>query len=290
MKLIDLHLHTSASDGEHTLKELAILASKKGLKTIAITDHDTVLGLEKYEECAKEENIEIIPGIEISCDDKELNVYEIHIVGLFIDVDNLDLKRIINYQNNRRFYQKQKIIEKLNDLGYEISFEELKQEATEVLGRPHIAKILIRKYPEKFSNVEQVFKDLLGIGRPAYIPQERCTIKDAISTIKKAKGIPILAHPGVYLNNAEKILEKFVSLGGEGVEVYYPYDKVYIFNEEQTKKTIDKFKNLAREKNLLISGGSDFHGDSRESEIGDQGISELELEDLKEHIKSKHPD
>jgi len=201
MKKIDLHLHTAASDGSLSSEELIELAVKKNMKAIAITDHDSVSGIKEALEYAKNKNIILIPGIEISCFEPGLYENPVHIIGLFIN--------------------------------------------------------------------------------PKINIQEKNGIKEAVLAIKNAGGISILAHPGIYLNKTKRIIEKFISCKGQGIEVYYPYDRIYNFDRDLVDRISRKLKSVADEHNLLISGGSDFHGKSRKSEIGDAGISEEEFERLR---------
>jgi len=204
---IDLHVHTNASyDGQFSPKEVVDSACEKNMKVIAITDHNSIKGIVEALEYSKDKNVKIIPGVEISCNDKELGIYEIHVIGLFIDYNSAKLK---------------------NSLG-----------------------------------------------------QKTIDIKKAIEIIKESSGIPILAHPGVYLNKSLEIVNKFIRFGGKGIEVYYPYDGSYGLSKESSIRTINRFKEIAKKENLLISGGSDFHGSSRNVEIGYQGINEEELEEI----------
>jgi len=278
---IDLHTHTTASDGDLTPAQIIDQAIQENLSTIAITDHDTTAGLKEAIDYSKDKPIEIIPGIEIGTDEIEKNILEIHILGLFIDPDNPELLELTRELKQKRITQKKKIIEKLNELGYEITFEELQQEAEESFGRPHIAKILIKKYSEQFSTITEVFNKLLGKGKPAFVLQEKPSMKKAIDTIKQAGGIAVLAHPGVYTEEIGEILEIFFQAGGQGIEVYYPYNKINQVSKEEESNLIERFKKITQEKNMLITGGSDFHGESRPPRLGDQGINNQELEKLK---------
>lgn len=281
MKSIDLHIHSRASDGDLNPKELVDLAVKKGMKAIAITDHDTLSGLGEAIDYGKDKGIIIVPGIELGCDELELGLSDIHIVGLFIDYKNKELIEMINWLKEARIIQKKKILDKLKDLGYEISFEELAKEVGDSFGRPHIAKILIRKYNLVW---EDIFDRLLGSKGRAFVLQEKPTIAEAIQVIKNAGGIAILAHPGIYLQDSEKILKEFIKHGGDGIEVNYPYSNINEIDKKTEDELINKFKKIADEKRLLISGGSDFHGHIRPVEIGMQGIDEEEFEEMEYYL------
>lgn len=283
MSKIDLHIHTTASDGEYSPKEVIELAIQKNMETIAITDHDTISGLNEALEYSKNKKIRVVKGVEIGCDEPKLELSDIHILGLFIDSKNKDLNDLLNWLGKNRLEQKKQIIQNLQDLGYNITFQELERETRDSFGRPHIAKILMRKYP-RFKDVEQVFNELLANGKKAYVKQEKCNIKKVIETINLAGGISILAHPGIYSDKTSLLLNKFVVEGGNGIEVYYPYYKIYDFSAEFSNKLFMHFKKIAESKNLLITGGSDFHRISRKSEIGDEGINEAEMKKILAHL------
>jgi hypothetical protein len=282
MKKIDLHIHTTASDGKFSPEEVVEIALKNKMEMIAITDHDTTAGLEKAIKYYVGKNIKIIQGIEIGCAEEDLKLNEIHIVGLFINPSNEKLKELIKKLNENRIEQKKEMIVKLNKLGYEISFEELKQEVGESFGRPHIARILIRKYPEKFKTVQDVFNKLLDRGLPGYAEKKTISLEETILTILSSGGIPILAHPGIYAKKMANLVEKFVQYGGKGMEADYPYDKIYGLDKN---KIITEVKKMAKENNLLISGGSDFHDFNRGSEIGDGGVDKKIFKALINSVK-----
>ncbi len=270
MKPIDLHIHTNKSDGELSPKEVVDLAIKKGLRAIAITDHDVVDGVQEAIEYAKDKDIEIIPGIEIGCDESDIGFKEVHVVGLFVDHKNKDLVKFTDGIKNQRINQKKNMIDKLQKLGYDITFEEVAKSVGGAFGRPHISKLLIEKYPEQFSSIKDVFDRYLGVGKPAYVDRgNKNTMKDAISIIKKAGGISFLAHPGVYKKeDSMELIKVFKSLGGNGIETYYPYHIIcpgLKIDEEENLKMIGFYQNVLKSMNLLESGGSDFHGSDRDT-------------------------
>lgn len=278
MRKIDLHMHSNHSDGEFSPKELVDIVSKKGIPAMAITDHDKATANKEAKEYAEEKGIEYISGIEITATPPE-GVKELHIVGLFIDSENEEIKAIPEKHEKYAIATAKKIIEKLNDLDYEISFEELVQETKgEHFGRPFIAKILMKKYPEKFQERSQVFDELLGKQGKAFVLPKGTELNEAIEMIHNAGGIAIVAHPWYLGENMLKILEDFVSFGGDGIELdYSPKDSI----PENTREKLDDF---AKKHNLIISGGTDFH-EIKEGgkEIGDRGISKEEFLKLKEY-------
>lgn len=278
MTKIDLHMHSNHSDGEFSPKELVDIVFKKGIPAMAITDHDKATANKEAEIYAKEKGIEYIPGIEITATPPE-GVRELHIVGLFIDSENEEIKAIPERHKKYAIATAKKIIKKLNELGYNISFEELVQETKgEHFGRPFIAKILMKKYPEIFQERSQVFDELLGKQGKAFVMPKGTELDEAINIIHNAGGIAIVAHPWYLGKNMLEILERFVSLGGDGIELdYQPKESIL----ENTREILENF---ARENNLIISGGTDFHEIKEDGkEIGDRGMSEEEFLKLKEY-------
>ncbi len=268
--MVDLHMHTTASDGRLSPEELVKLSLKKGLNAIAITDHDTISGIVPAVKYAKGKGIEIIPGIEINCDEEKHGFKEAEVVGLFVDYKNNELNKFVKKAKQDRLEQKKKIVKKLQKLGFDISFEELKSGVKGTLGRPHIAMLLMKKYPNKIHSIREAFEKYLGAGKPAYVDREsKSGIKEAITIIKKAGGTTFLAHPGIFpKEKAIKLIEFFKKQGGQGIETYYPYyiicPRLKIDKKENTK-IIKFFQKIAKEKNLLESGGSDFHGGDRQT-------------------------
>ncbi|MEK6873875.1 MAG: PHP domain-containing protein [Nanoarchaeota archaeon] len=278
MKEIDLQIHTNCSDGAFSPKEIVDLAIKRGMKAIAITDHDTISGIKEAINYSKNKDIDFISGIELSCHEPFYS-RTIDILGLFINHEDKELNNFIKKCQNDRVNEKKEIIKKLNNLGYKITFEELIKGSGDSLGRPIIGKILVRKYPEEFSTVEDVFQKLIGDGKPAFVPRPSTNMEEAVQIIKKAKGISILAHPGRYGNFVFEIIDKFVEAGGNGIEVDYPYNKLLGISDLIN----DKLREIAKQKGLLVSGGSDFHDFERGPLIGDAGLTEEEFNILKEY-------
>ena len=292
--MIDLHIHTTASDGKLSPQEVVALALKKGLGAIAITDHDTISGIAPAIEYAKGKGIEIVPGIEINCDEEGLGFKEFEVVGLFVDNKNKKLNEFTRKAEQDRLEQKKKILEKLQGLGFDLSFEELKAMAKGSLGRPHIAMLLAKKYPSKIHSIREAFEKYLGVGKPAYADREsKPGVKEAIAAIKNAGGTTFLAHPGIYpKKKAVRLIEFFQKSGGEGIETYYPYHLIcpqFKIGEEKNLEIIRFFQKIAEEKGLLESGGSDFHGGDRQTMLSVR-IPDSVLEKLKEARKATHPE
>jgi predicted metal-dependent phosphoesterase TrpH len=282
-------MHSDASDGNLSASELVDLALKKGLEAIAITDHDSVGSVALAIKHASDKNIEIIPGIEINCDASEVEFKEVEAVGLFIDYKNAAMAKFVKEAKEERLEQKKKIVKKLQELGFDITFEELKPLAKGSLGRPHIAQLLIQKAPGKFLSIKDVFDKYLGVGMPAYVEREKkYTLKQAISLIKKCGGLAFLAHPGAYGKDPAKLIDFFQKQGGHGIETYYPYHLIcpeLKIDEEENLRLIESFQEIAKNHKLLESGGSDFHGGGRQT-INSVKIPYEVLDKLKKvHLK-----
>ncbi len=251
MGYVDLHLHTTASDGTMSPSELVRHARLKGLQAIAITDHDTIEGLDEGLIEAERIGIELIPGVEISV---EYSSGSMHLLGYFIDNHNPILNERLKYLQMVRSERNPKIVEKLNGLGINITYEEvLKVSGGGQVGRPHFAQVLFEKGYVK--SYQEAFERYLKKGAPAYVDKVRFTSKQAISFIREARGIPVLAHPNTLnLKDHSKIEELIVALineGLKGIEVYYP---------EHSSLEVSQYKELAQRYSLLITGGTDYHG------------------------------
>ncbi|MEW6722502.1 MAG: PHP domain-containing protein [Candidatus Micrarchaeota archaeon] len=280
--MIDLHTHTTASDGTLALDELVREAERAGLGAIAITDHDNIRSAARI--AGTISTVRLIPGIELTVYDEGLKYSDIHVLGLFIDAKNKNLNEKLEALGREREEQKIATVEKLRELGYDITFDEVKKEAKGVVGRPHIAKVLLRKHPDEFDSISAVFVKLLGRGKKAYLERkDKLCLKDAVSLIHGAGGVAVLAHPDVYGYPPEKLLADFKAAGGDGVEVYYDYlrnrPEVKI-TEAENKKIIEKYQKLAAETGLLESGGSDFHGETKGQRLGEFGAPDEILKKL----------
>lgn len=248
MKFADLHLHTNYSDGTYTPKELVEKAVKAGLSCISITDHDTVGAISEAMDVADSLGIEILPGIEISC---EYELREVHILGYLIDHKSAALlKRLETLKENRinRIY---KITEKLNALGINLRADDVFSVANgATVGRLHVARAMVLKGFVK--TVSEAFNRFIGDNGPAFSLGFRFTPEEAIKFIRDNAGVAVLAHPYVIEN--EELIFKFMGLGLTGLEVYYP---------EHSQGEINFYLGLAKEHNLLVTGGSDCHGSAK---------------------------
>jgi predicted metal-dependent phosphoesterase TrpH len=261
---IDLHVHTTASDGTFTPAEVIQIAKKAGLKAIAITDHDTVDGIKDVIESSNSNDIEIIPGIEVSVDFEP----EMHLLGYFIDINSIELADTIKKIRNQRFSEVIKVIFKLRSLGIEINPKEV-QGLAGSLNVYSIANLIISKGYAK--NWEDVLDKFLGVGKPAFVQKKRLSPCDAIKIIKGAGGVCFLAHPHLLRKSdeqLEKVLDDLLAYGIDGVECYHPLC---------SKEKQELFIRMSKERGLLISGGSDFHGKTKPGiDIG-RGYGDLKI-------------
>jgi predicted metal-dependent phosphoesterase TrpH len=270
MKRIDLHMHTTHSDGSYTPRDLVQYAKKKKLDCISVTDHDTLSSFEECADEAKKQGIELIPGIEISA---QFEPGTLHILGFFLKPDHAPLKTALEDIQKARRERNPRIIEKLNNMGIPITYEEVKAESGgKQVGRPHFAKVLLKKGVVK--SMQEAFDKYLGKGKPGYLDKRRFSSKESIQMIRDAGGIAVIAHPkqmrleenvGAQLTRLcrtrrrvapllTKEIERLVNEGMQGIEVY---------NSCQNREEADLYKRLAKRFNLLMTGGSDFHGTNK---------------------------
>ena len=287
-EFVDLQCHTIASDGELTAEELVDLAIEKKLSAIAITDHDSLGSVKKAIQYSKGKKIEVIPAIELSCDDPFSEYEKIDIIGLFIDFNNKELIGLIKHINGKREENKKQVIEKLKNFGYGIFYKDVKKTVKGTFGRPHIAKYLLKKYPEEFKSVRDVFDKLIGKGKKAFIEtHDRVSIKDAIKIIKNAGGVAIFAHPGIYTREYSiKIIDYFIDNYGDGIETYYPYHIIcqeLKIDKKGNEKLIDFYKSIAKSKKIFESGGNDHHGNYRFT-LGEVKIPKKVLENIRKRL------
>lgn len=245
---VDLHIHTTASDGRLSPIEIIRQAELAGLTHISITDHDTVAAysdLAKAGFLNKSANLSIIPGIEFSTD---LPQREVHILGYCIDIGNVKLKEQLEIIRADRLKRSQLIVAKLNKLGYLIEYSRVLDIAGQAqsVGRPHIAKALVES--GYFKTITEVFEQVLSKDSPAYVPHFKLTPEQVIRLIEQVGGSAILAHPG--LIGDDNLVIDLIKAGIQGIEVYHP---------EHDQAATDKYLAIANKYNLKITGGSDFH-------------------------------
>ncbi|MEY8354841.1 PHP domain-containing protein [Lachnospiraceae bacterium 54-53] len=276
MNLIDLHVHSNASDGTFTPSEVTALAVKKGLTAIALTDHDTIAGLSEAQSAAAGLPIEIIPGIELSC------VYqgeEIHILGLYVDPEDLNFRAETDALREIRENRNVEMIRRFREAGISITLDEVTSGNPDtVITRAHFARVLLEK--GYVSTMDQAFKKYLNYGGPYCPRKEKITPEHAMKILADCKASPVLAHPYQYHlgdKKTEELVRYLKDLGLHGLEVYHSSN-----NQHES----GKLKKLAVTYGLFPTGGSDFHGSNKPdidlgSGRGGLRISSLLLDDIK---------
>jgi len=281
MGYVDLHLHTTASDGVMTPSGIVGYAKTKGLQAIAITDHDTIGGLKEGLSEGGKIGFEVIPGIEISA---EHSPGSMHLLGYFFDIDHPLLTERLQFLQKARAERNPKIVEKLNRLGIRVTYEEVVEASGGgQVGRPHFAQVLLEKgYVRSF---QEAFERFLRKGAPAYVDKFRFPPAEALHFIREAGGVAVLAHPNTLETNGsgdlEALILRLVKEGLRGIEVHYP---------EHTVLQMAQYKVLAERHGLLVTGGTDYHGiEGSELDVG-VGRGEMRLpysmvEDLKKALE-----
>jgi predicted metal-dependent phosphoesterase TrpH len=252
--MIDLHMHSTCSDGTYAPADLVVQAEQAGVTHMSLTDHDTVDGLAEARDAARRRGIAFIGGLEISA---EYEVGTMHILGYRFDPESPGLREKLRFVQRSRALRNPKIIERLNELGVDITFEEVKAASGGgLIGRPHFAQVLIeRGYVD---DRQAAFDKYLAKGRPAYVPKVRLTPLESVRCIREAGGVAVLAHP-LQLKakddeELDRIVKDLVDLGLGGLECYY---------RNHTDADTARFLALAKKYDLRVTGGSDYHGTNR---------------------------
>jgi predicted metal-dependent phosphoesterase TrpH len=243
---VDLHSHSTASDGSKTPTALVAAAKAAGLVAIALTDHDTMAGVAEATAAGTAAGVRVVPGVELSAVDDDR---EVHLLGLHIDRPDV-LDDALRTFRAAREARAREIVEKLNALGVTITFDDVIAHAGDAaIGRPHVARVLIEGGWARDSR--DAFDRYLGAGRPAYVPKHRLSVGEAIALCHAGGGIAVLAHPGA--DGRRELLERYAMLGLDGVEVRHP---------GHSAEDVNRLGALAGFLGLLPSGGSDWHGAS----------------------------
>ena len=289
--MIDLHLHSTASDGSDTPSQLINQAIDLKLKAIAITDHDTISNLEEFLSIGELKEMIVIPGIEVSIrHEPKRELIDVHIIGLNIDHNSIKLVNTIDNQIKGRLEQKKAICKRLRDeFGYNISFEEVKSIAgSRVVGRPHIVEIMKKNNPDKVygKSKDELFK-MISIGGSAFVDRDiELNLEESIELISSVGGVPILAHPGIYsVSNHKKFVEMCIKAGIKGIEVEYTYAKnrPYVGTDKSywaQNYFPDYYKKIAEDYNLIKSGGSDYHGSKKDIIMGEAKVPDIYLKNI----------
>ncbi|MBN1290912.1 MAG: PHP domain-containing protein [Candidatus Latescibacteria bacterium] len=273
---IDLHIHTTCSDGQDTPEEIVDAYVQGGYTTIAITDHDSVDGVIRGLEAAKDKPIELIPGIELSSIE---DIYDIHILGYYMNYDNDEFRKRIAFFKEKRKERAEEIVKNLNFLGLDIQFETVLRIAHGApVGRPHIAEALLSE--ELIMTYNEAFARYIGDQGPAYVPKYKVTPAEAIELILNSGGIPSLAHPGVL--NREEFIFELIEYGLVGLEAIHPL---------HTPEKQLYYEKLAKKYGLIVTGGSDWHGKDRRRSfkelINSRRVPQKTINDMKSFLKNR---
>ena len=249
--MIDLHCHSTFSDGSLTPEQLADEAARIGLTALALTDHDTVAGLPRFQAAAAGKSFRPVPGVELSVD---CSSGVMHMLGYWMDTANPELVRQMEWIRNGREMRNRSMLDKLNALGFAMTWDEVQAVAGEdIVGRPHFGQVMIQKGYVKDKN--EAFDKWLGDGKPGYADRPRLTAEVAVALIRQAGGVAVLAHPFSLHISKDAMASLFIQLaaaGLAGVECYY---------SEHSADLTKEYLAMAKQANLVPTGGSDFHGE-----------------------------
>ena len=265
--LADLHSHSTCSDGQRTPREVVEEAASAGVRVLSLTDHDTVEGVAEAAAAGRELGVVTVPGTELSA---HVNERELHLLAYFIDYQDRRLGSYVELLHQRRRDRGEAIVDRLNQLGVSVTLDEvLVRAAGGPLGRPHIAAAMVASgaVPTK----EEAFHRFIGDRRPADVPKPRSPAVEVIGLVHELGGVIVLAHPGLAVS--ETVIAELVDAGLDGVEVYHPSHK---------PSQIEPSQDISRRYGLLMSGGSDSHGEPEGPRIGDCGIGCEAVEALNE--------
>lgn len=246
--LVDLHTHSTASDGIYSPTELLSHAHEAGLKVMALTDHDSTNGLDEALEAARQYDIDLLPGIELNTD---FSGGEVHVLGYFLEYKRPAFQHILQSLRNAREHRGQRMVEQLNEAGIHITWERVREIAQGSVGRPHVARALLEA--GYVQSIPEAFEKYIGNGQVGYVPRYKLAPIDAVRLIASANGLPVVAHPydhpGVV--RLQEWLPDLCKAGLVGLETYYGY-----YSTEQETTLLQ----LAKIYGLIPTGGSDFHG------------------------------
>lgn len=260
----DFHLHTTASDGKLSPRELVRLAKEENVDIMAVTDHDTIAGIDEAVDEGKRKGIKVIPGIELS------TLFEnrsIHVLGYFKDINNIDIrfKNFLKEMNEYRAYRAKKIVDNLYKFfDIKLNYQQILESSHGIIARPHIAKAIVDAgYDYSW---DYIFENFIGENSPAYVPNKKLTTEDGIKLLQSMKALVILAHP-VFIKNID--LQNLISLPFHGIEAIYPMNTA-----EDTKR----FMEYGKKYDKIITAGSDFHGISKDDSKHASTVGEVYLD------------
>lgn len=246
----DLHIHTTASDGTDSPSEVVHKALNLGLRAIAISDHDTLAGVIEAQSTAQSYNLEVLSGVEVNT---FYRGSEIHVLGYLIDPKHEEFSLKLKALQGDRLQRIKGMIKKLNNMNLNINLDRVLQlSAGGAVGRPHLAQAMLEKGYVK--SLQEAFATYIGSGKPAYVPREKLTPEEAIQLIQRAKGVAVLAHPG--LSKVDFLLPDLIKAGLKGLEVWH---------RNHSPLMTEHYLKLTKKYNLIPTGGSDYHGDRHDN-------------------------
>jgi predicted metal-dependent phosphoesterase TrpH len=266
---VDLHSHTTASDGTLTPRELVRAAARRGVRVLAVTDHDSTEALaDAIDEASQQPPLAIVPGLEINCD---VPGAEVHVLGYYVDYEAAWFQDFLREQRAERAARVHRILARLAELGMPIDPAEVFALVNEgSAGRPHVAQAMVQRGYVK--SVREAFDRYLHANGPANVPRRRLTPADAVRVIRRAGGVPVFAHPG--LADRDALLPELIDAGLMGIEAIYA---------EHSAAQTAHYTELARTHGLIVTGGSDYHGErsGRTNPLGHPPVPMSVWDDLK---------
>ena len=267
--MIDLHCHSIFSDGTSTPEELVALAEQGGITALALTDHDTTDGLPRFMAAGAASTVQTVPGIELSAEFGEVTF---HILGYLFDPAHEAMQAALTWVREGRTERNVQILEKLNRLGYNLSYDDIRKHSSDdLIGRPHFAAALMEK--GHFKHKDKIFQQLLGKGKAAYADRRRLTPEACVELIRTAGGVPVIAHPGqmkLTARSLRRLVKKLKEHGLGGIEVWHPTHQEY---------RADSFLRICQDFDLVATGGSDFHGKLTPDLTLGRGFGDLHVPD-----------
>ena len=268
----DLHTHTVFSDGTTTPEENVQLALDAGLEGLGVTDHDTTDPLERAFAAAEGTDLEIVPGVEFSA---ELEGSSVHVLGYWVDPDDEALQREMDRLRNERYRRAEEIVAKFNELGVDVAFGRVQELAGDApIGRPHIAKAVVETGAA--GDLQEVFDNWLADGGPAYVPKYAVDPVTAVELLVSAGGVAVLAHPGLYGADDRGIttetIEAMVAVGLAGIDDDHP-------DHDDEDRTF--YRGIAETHGLVVTAGSDFHGERKDNRLGEATVARERVEALR---------
>lgn len=277
---VDLQVHTTASDGTCTPTEVVELAARRGIRALAVTDHDSIAGVTEAMAAGARLRIEIVPAIEFSTrDEPDKDFMELHLLGYFIDLDDPALHETLERVVQGRVAQKRQVIQNLQKFGFHVPEDKVFALVNGVPGAPHIFEVVMRYNAGRVASRQQFFDEYLCVGGKAHVPRPfELSLAEAIQVVLTDGGVPVLSHPANYphVRDLVGMVRRAATLGLRGIEVNYPYDKGRRYrgiSQDKLQTLIARFDALADELGLLKTGGSDFHGDHKPIELGEMGLA-----------------